>query len=58
LYFLKNPEPIFELFTKEEIEKLMLGLSPEEIMMKFMYQNGLDFAIRNLNSNTLSDLDK
>jgi hypothetical protein len=26
--------------------------------MKFMYQNGLDFAIRNLNSNTLSDLDK
>ena len=58
LYFLKNPEPIFELFTKEEIEKLMFGLSPEEIMLKFMYQNGLDFAIRNLNSNTLSDLDK
>ena len=53
LYFLRNPEPVFDLFSKEDIEKLMFGLSPEEIMHKFMYQNGLDFAVRNLNSNTI-----
>jgi len=53
LYFLNNPEPIFELFTKDEIKTLMFGLSAEEIMQKFMYQNGLDFAVRNLNFNTI-----
>jgi hypothetical protein len=58
LYFLKNPEPIFDLFSKEDIEKLMYGLSAEEIMQKFMYQNGLDFAIRNLNSNSSTKIEK
>jgi microsomal dipeptidase-like Zn-dependent dipeptidase len=58
LYFLKNPEPIFDIFSKEDIEKLMYGLSAEEIMQKFMYQNGLDFAIRNLNSNSSTKIDK
>lgn len=53
IYFLRNPETIFDLFSKEDIEKLMFDFSPEEIMQKFMYQNGLDFAVRNLNSNTI-----
>lgn len=55
LYFLRNPEPIFNLFTKEDIEKLMFGLSPEEIMQKFMFENGFNFAVRNLDSNTVND---
>jgi microsomal dipeptidase-like Zn-dependent dipeptidase len=54
LFFLRNPEPIFDLFSKEDIEKLMFDFSPEEIMQKFMYQNGLDFAVRNLNSNSIT----
>jgi microsomal dipeptidase-like Zn-dependent dipeptidase len=53
LFFLRNPEPIFDLFSKEDIEKLMFDFSPEEIMQKFMYENGLDFAVRNLNSNSI-----
>ncbi len=55
LYFLRNPEDIFDLFTKEDVKKLMFGLSPEEIMQKFMYENGLNFAVRNLDANTQND---
>jgi microsomal dipeptidase-like Zn-dependent dipeptidase len=51
--FLENPDDIFDLFTKEEVEKLMFGYSPEEILKKVMYENGYEFAIRNLNANTI-----
>ncbi|WCL80190.1 membrane dipeptidase [Saprospira sp. CCB-QB6] len=46
--FLSEPEAIFDLFTKEEVEALMFDLSPEEILRKFMYENGRNFALRNL----------
>jgi len=55
LDFLKNPTDIFNLFTKEEIEKMMFDFSPEDILKKFMYENGLNFAVRNLDANTLND---
>jgi len=48
--FLQEPEAIFDLFTKEEVEALMFDLSPEEIIRKFMYENGRNFALRNLPS--------
>jgi microsomal dipeptidase-like Zn-dependent dipeptidase len=47
--FLKNPEPIFDLFSVDDIKKLMYDLSPEEILEKIMYKNGVEFAARNLN---------
>lgn len=53
LAFLREPEDIFNLFTKEEIKKLMFDFSPEEIMKKFMYENGMNFAVRNLDKNTV-----
>jgi len=52
LAFLKAPEAIFDLFSKEEIERLMFGYSPEEIIRKVMSENGLNFAIHNLNANS------
>ncbi len=54
LNFLKNPEPIFDLFTVEEIERLMFGYSPEEILQKLMFENGYNFAVRNLDKNTVA----
>jgi len=50
LDFLKNPEDIFDLFSKEDIQRLMFDLEPEDILKKIMYENGLNFAIRNLDN--------
>lgn len=54
LGFLQEPEALFDLFTKEEVEKLMFGYSPEELLRKVMFENGYEFAVRNLNSNSIS----
>lgn len=50
LDFLQNPEDIFDLFSKEDIQRLMFDLSPEDILKKVMHENGLNFAIRNLDA--------
>ena len=48
--FLKNPTDIFDLYTADEVKRLMFGYTPEEIIYKFMYKNAYDFALRNLPS--------
>lgn len=48
LDFLKNPSDIFNLFTKSEVERLMFGYTPEEIMRKVFFDNAYQFALRNL----------
>lgn len=48
LDFLRNPQDVFELFTKEEVRELMYGYTPEQIIRKIMYENGLNFALRAL----------
>lgn len=50
LDFLQNPDDIFDLFSKEDIKRLMFDLTPEEILKKIMYENGLNFAIRGLDA--------
>ena len=47
--FLKNPEAIFDLYSLEDVKKLMFDFTAEEILEKIMYKNGVEFATRNLN---------
>ncbi len=46
--FLTYPHALFDVFTKEEVERLMFDLSPEEIVNKLMSENGIAFLRRNL----------
>jgi hypothetical protein len=48
LAYLKNPTDLFNLFTKEEIEQLMYGYTPEELIRKIFYENAYQFTLRNL----------
>ena len=45
--FLKNPTDLFDM-PKSEVERLMFGISPEEIIRKVMFDNAYQFALRNL----------
>jgi microsomal dipeptidase-like Zn-dependent dipeptidase len=46
--FLSKPAPIFDLFTEEELKKLMFGLTAEQIVKKIMSENAIAFTLRNL----------
>ncbi len=46
--FLSKPVPIFDLFTEEELKKLMFGLTAEQIVKKIMSENAIAFTLRNL----------
>ena len=46
--FLKNPSDIFNFMTKEEVQRLMFDLTPEEIIEKIMFKNAYEFTLRHL----------
>jgi microsomal dipeptidase-like Zn-dependent dipeptidase len=48
LQFFENPTNIFGLYTKAEVKAMMYDYTPEELVFKFMSDNALQFAIRNL----------
>ena len=48
LAFLRQPQAIFDLFTEEEIQQLMFGYTPEELIRKVFYENAYQFTLRNL----------
>lgn len=46
--FLHYPHALFDLFSAEDIERLMFGLSPEEIVRRVLSENGISFLRRHL----------
>lgn len=46
--FLSAPTDIFTLFSKEEVERLMFGYTPEQILEKIFYSNAYEFTRRAL----------
>lgn len=46
--FLKDPKDISTVFPKAKIQELMYGYTPEQIVRKIMYENGLRFALHAL----------
>lgn len=46
--FFENPEPIFDMFSKEEIIKLMSNYTGKQLSEKVMSTNAIEFIKRNL----------
>jgi hypothetical protein len=48
--FLERPQPINDLFSEEEIRRLMFDLTATEITGKIMNLNAYNFISRHINS--------
>lgn len=46
--FFKNPSELFDFMSKDEVQKLMFDLTPEELIEKIMFKNAYEFTLRHL----------